>query len=242
MNRFKTSKFRNTTPKIAKKDEWIDPVRAGSWSCQGNRLAASASLVAFCSEQAGGGMLGLTSVKPGSDGQWKLTQISCHSGSFPSFPNSLSLCPKSPFSCVFPPLPQILVTDMPLPPPTPPRLPWPLLLTAPSILHAQTQGHLTLLEQHGDQVQSLSWKHDGSLLASSCKDKMLRVFDPRAQLKPVQSTKGLQSNKDSRILWVKDDFLVTTGFDMMRCREVKLWDRRALNSSIGSQSLGTSSG
>lgn len=28
----------------------------------------------------------------------------------------------------------------------------------------------------------------------------------------------------------------------MRCREVKLWDRRALNSSIGSQSLSTSSG
>lgn len=26
-----------------------------------------------------------------------------------------------------------------------------------------------VLEQHNDQVQSLSWKHDGSLLASSCK-------------------------------------------------------------------------
>lgn len=32
----------------------------------------------------------------------------------------------------------------------------------------------------------------------------------------LQSAKSLQGNKDSRILWVKDDFLLTTGFDMVR--------------------------
>lgn len=31
-----------------------------------------------------------------------------------------------------------------------------------------------------------------------------------------QSAKGLQNNKDSRILWAKDDLLLTTGFDMVR--------------------------
>jgi len=30
-----------------------------------------------------------------------------------------------------------------------------------------------------------------------------------------QSAKSLQNNKDSRILWVKDDLLLTTGFDMV---------------------------
>lgn len=34
---------------------------------------------------AGGGMLGLTSLKPGSDGRWTLAQISCHSGRFLQF-------------------------------------------------------------------------------------------------------------------------------------------------------------
>uniref|UniRef100_A0A8D3DQU2 Coronin n=1 Tax=Scophthalmus maximus TaxID=52904 RepID=A0A8D3DQU2_SCOMX len=101
---------------------------------------------------------------------------------------------------------------------------------------------LAVLEQHGDHLQSLSWKRDGSLLATSCKDKMLRVFDPRAQLTPVQSAKSLQNNKDSRVLWAKDDLLLTTGFDMIRTREVKLWDSRNLSSSISSASLGTSSG
>ncbi|KAM7371985.1 hypothetical protein PAMP_009185 [Pampus punctatissimus] len=63
------------------------------------------------------------------------------------------------------------------------------------------------------------------------------------------SAKSLQNNKDSRILWAKDDLLLTTGFDMvrkspaqMRTREVKLWDSRKLSSSVSSVSLGTSSG
>ncbi|TNN68853.1 Coronin-7 [Liparis tanakae] len=59
--------------------EWINNVRAGSFSCQGSRIKASSKLVAFNAEQAGGGMLGLSSVKPGSDGQWTVTQLSCHS-------------------------------------------------------------------------------------------------------------------------------------------------------------------
>ncbi|MED6290416.1 hypothetical protein CHARACLAT_012744, partial [Characodon lateralis] len=57
-----------------------------------------------------------------------------------------------------------------------------------------------------------------------------------------ESAKSLQSNKDSRILWAKDDLLLTTCFDMMRAREVRLWDSRKLSSSVSSLSLGTSSG
>uniref|UniRef100_A0A3Q3ITS8 Coronin n=1 Tax=Monopterus albus TaxID=43700 RepID=A0A3Q3ITS8_MONAL len=58
---------------------WINNVRTGSFSCQGNHIKANSKLVAFNTEQAGGGMLGLSSVKPGSDGQWTVAQISCHS-------------------------------------------------------------------------------------------------------------------------------------------------------------------
>ncbi|XP_071001719.1 coronin-7-like [Oncorhynchus clarkii lewisi] len=78
MNRFKTSKFKNTTPKIAKKDGWISNVRAGSFTSQGNHIKSSTRLVAFNTDQAGGGMLGLTSVEPGSDGKWTVTVIPCH--------------------------------------------------------------------------------------------------------------------------------------------------------------------
>uniref|UniRef100_G3PBH3 Coronin n=2 Tax=Gasterosteus aculeatus aculeatus TaxID=481459 RepID=G3PBH3_GASAC len=264
MNRFKTSKFKNTTPKIAKKDGWINNVRAGSFSCQGNHIKASSKLVAFNTEQAGGGMLGLSSLKPGSDGQWTVTQISCHSDlvtdmDFSPFDESLlATCSGDETVKLW------RLCDPELQPPSSPELtlrpgqgrlelvlfhPTSSGLLAvgatkvPLIWDAGRQDTpLAVLEQHGDQLQSLSWKPDGSLLASSCKDKMLRVFDPRAQLTPVQSAKSLQNNKDSRILWAKDDLLLTTGFDMMRSREARLWDSRKLSSSVGSASLGTSNG
>lgn len=264
MNRFRTSKFKNTTPKIAKKDEWISNVRGGSMSCQGNHIKASSKLVVFSTEQAGGGMLGLSSVKPGPDGQWTVTHISCHSElvsdmDFSPFDeNLLTTCSGDETVKLWrlcdPESAQPSEAEVTLHPghgklelvlfhPTASGLLAVGTTNSPLVWDTSRQdAPLAVLEQHSDQLQSLSWKQDGSLLASSCKDKMLRVFDPRAQLTPVQSTKGLQNNKDSRILWTKDDLLLTTGFDMMRGREVRLWDSRKLSSSVSSVSLGTSNG
>uniref|UniRef100_A0A3Q3AQR6 Coronin n=1 Tax=Kryptolebias marmoratus TaxID=37003 RepID=A0A3Q3AQR6_KRYMA len=264
MNRFKTSKFKNTTPKIAKKDEWINNVHAGSFSSQGNHIKASSKLVAFNTDQAGGGLLGLTSVLPGSNDQWIVAQISCHSDlvtdmDFSPFNESLMvtcsadetvklwrLCDPeqeqsgSPELTLHPGQGRVELVHFH---PTSSGLLAIGTAKSPLIWDTSRQdAPLAALEQHSDLLQSLSWKQDGSLLASSCKDKMLRVFDPRAQLTPVQSAKSLQNNKDSRILWAKDDQLVTTGFDMMRSREVRLWDSRKLSSSISTVSLGTSSG
>lgn len=263
MNRFKTSKFKNTTPKVAKKDGWINNVHAGSFSCQGNHIKASSKLVAFNTDQAGGGMVGLTSLNP-LDGQWTVTQVSCHSDlvtdmDFSPFDESLlatcsadetiklwRLCdpeqeqPSRPELTLQPGQGRLEVVHFH---PTSSGLLAVATAKSPLIWDTSRQdAPLAALEQHSDQLQSLSWKRDGSLLASSSKDKMLRVFDPRAQLTPVQSAKSLQSNKDSRILWAKDDLLLTTGFDTMRTREVRLWDSRKLSSSVSSQSLGTSSG
>ena len=33
---------------------------------------------------------------------------------------------------------------------------------------------------HGDQIQSLCWHGNSTLIATTCKDKKLRVLDPRA--------------------------------------------------------------
>ncbi|XP_075999218.1 coronin-7 [Genypterus blacodes] len=264
MNRFKTSKFKNTTPKVPKKDGWIANVRAGSYSCQGNHIKASAKMVAFSTEHAGGSMLGLSSVNPGSDGQWTVTQISCHADvvtdmDFSPFDESLlATCSRDETVKLWhvcdPEQEQPSSADLTLSPgqgglelvlfhPTSSGLLAVGASKRPLIWDTSRQDSpLAVLEQHGDQLQSLSWKQDGSLLASSCKDKMLRVFDPRAQLTPVQSAKSLDNNKDSRIMWTKEDFLLTTGFDMMRSRELRLWDSRKLNSSLSSASLGTSSG
>uniref|UniRef100_A0AAX7TNT8 Coronin n=1 Tax=Astatotilapia calliptera TaxID=8154 RepID=A0AAX7TNT8_ASTCA len=191
MNRFKTSKFKNTTPKIAKKDEWINNVHAGSFASQGNHIKASSKLVAFNTEQAGGGMLGLSSVQPGSDGQRAVTQISCHSDlvtdmDFSPFDDSLlatcsvdetvklwRLCDLAQEQSSSPELtlrPGQGRLELVLFHPTSSGL-----LAVGTTKSAQIwdtncqEAPLAVLEQHGDQVQSLGWKLDGSLLASSCK-------------------------------------------------------------------------
>ncbi|XP_070999940.1 coronin-7-like [Oncorhynchus clarkii lewisi] len=218
MNRFKTSKFKNTTPKIAKKDGWISNVRAGSFTSQGNHIKSSTRLVAFNTDQAGGGMLGLTSVEPGSDGKWTVTVIPCHADLItdldfsPFDDNLLATCSADETVKLWrvcePEQEQPGGAEVTLCPgegrlelvafhPTSSGL-----LAVGSTKTAQLwdtsrqQSPLAALEPHGDQLQSLSWKQDGSLLASSCKDKKLRVFDPRAQLKPVQVSGGQPAGPD----------------------------------------------
>lgn len=46
-------------------------------------------------------------------------------------------------------------------------------------LSAQSQV-LTLPDVHKAALNNLTWNTDGSLLVTSCKDKKLRIFDPRA--------------------------------------------------------------
>uniref|UniRef100_A0A672HYV0 Coronin n=1 Tax=Salarias fasciatus TaxID=181472 RepID=A0A672HYV0_SALFA len=75
---------------------------------------------------------------------------------------------------------------------------------------------LAVLEPHGDQVQSLSWKRDGSLLATSCKVRIATVAR-------ITGVVGLKN-----------------GVRFMRNRELKLWDSRKLSSSVSSLSIGTS--
>ncbi|XP_062339876.1 coronin-7-like [Osmerus eperlanus] len=191
MNRFKASKFKNTTPKIGKKDGWISNVRAGSFTSQGNHIKSSPRLVAFNTEQAGGGMLGLSTVEPGSDGKWTVTQIPCHADlvtdlDFSPFDDSLlATCSADETVKLWrvcdpeqeqPAGPEVTLS------PAGGRLELVLfhpsssgLLAVASTRNAQLwdtsrpDAPLAVLEQHPDQLQALSWKQDGTLLASSCK-------------------------------------------------------------------------
>lgn len=44
----------------------------------------------------------------------------------------------------------------------------------------KVKGNLFLdLNYHGDQIQSMCWRGNSTLIATTCKDKQLRVLDPR---------------------------------------------------------------
>ncbi|XP_056010098.1 coronin-7-like isoform X2 [Ostrea edulis] len=98
------------------------------------------------------------------------------------------------------------------------------------------------ISDHKDQIQSISWRCNGQVFVTSCKDKRLRIFDPRAG-SIVQETQGHDNIRDSRALWMGDkDMIYTTGFSRSREREVKLWDCRNFTSSVSTQGIDSSTG
>ena len=95
---------------------------------------------------------------------------------------------------------------------------------------------------HTDIVQSCSWNKDGSLIASACRDKKLRIFDPRKQ-ESVGEVVCHQGVKGLRCCWMTDkDKIVTTGFTKTIEREFSIWDPRNLATAVAHQVLDTQSG
>mmetsp|Transcript_18400 Transcript_18400/g.37490 ORF Transcript_18400/g.37490 Transcript_18400/m.37490 type:complete len:459 (-) Transcript_18400:134-1510(-) len=85
-----------------------------------------------------------------------------------------------------------------------------------------------------DQVLSLKWNYTGSLLAATCKDKRMRMIDPRAN-SIVHDVKCHEGAKASKVEWmggpsVMDECnkLVTTGFSQQAERQIGVWDLRKL--------------
>ncbi|KAG3259129.1 coronin-7, transcript variant X2 [Ictidomys tridecemlineatus] len=114
---------------------------------------------------------------------------------------------------------------------------------AVKVWDAAKQQSLTELEAHGDLVQSVVWSRDGALVGTACKDKQLRIFDPRAKPEASQSTKAHENSRDSRLAWTgTQEHLVSTGLNQMREQEVKLWDTRFFSSALASLTLDTSPG
>ena len=105
--------------------------------------------------------------------------------------------------------------------------------------------HSTL--KHPEVVQSMSWSTNGSMLVTTCRDKKLRVWDPRQEA-AVHEVQGHTGAKNSRAVWMTGDVggdkIATTGFSKMSDRQLGLWDLRNLENSPlnGFEMLDTISG
>ena len=99
------------------------------------------------------------------------------------------------------------------------------------------------LVAHPDMVQSMSFNSTGALIATTCKDKKLRLFDVRASTSPVSIAESHTGVKGSRVCWLGNlDRIVTTGFSRMSDRQVFLWDSGKLDKPIKQLTVDTSSG
>ena len=97
-------------------------------------------------------------------------------------------------------------------------------------------------EEAGDQIQSVAWQYEGGLLATNAKDKMLRVYDPRAGAGVVQDTASHDGMKDSKVVWVAEDRILTSGFSVDRNRQLILRDTRNIGTPLQTMDLDLSAG
>eukprot|EP00499_Haloplacidia_sp_CaronLabIsolate_P001712 CAMPEP_0196780620 /NCGR_PEP_ID=MMETSP1104-20130614/8206_1 /TAXON_ID=33652 /ORGANISM="Cafeteria sp., Strain Caron Lab Isolate" /LENGTH=438 /DNA_ID=CAMNT_0042150833 /DNA_START=33 /DNA_END=1349 /DNA_ORIENTATION=+ len=98
---------------------------------------------------------------------------------------------------------------------------------------------LSGFEQH---VQDLKWNYDGSVLATSCKDKLVRMYDPRAQAETA-SVQAHEGSKASKVCFLgKRDMFATVGFTRESKRQLKFWDVRALDTPLKSMDIDTAAG
>ncbi|KAI3336992.1 DUF1900-domain-containing protein [Xylariaceae sp. AK1471] len=78
--------------------------------------------------------------------------------------------------------------------------------------------------KHPDIVQSLSWNANGTMMATTSRDKKLRVWDVR-QEKPAHESQGHEGAKNSRAVWLGEhNRIATTGFSKMSDRQLALWE------------------
>jgi coronin-1B/1C/6 len=88
---------------------------------------------------------------------------------------------------------------------------------------------MSTLGGHGDVIQSLAFNAVGSTLVTTCKDKKIRLFDPRTGGDPVRVAEGHTGIKGARVVWMGEkDTFATTGFSKMSDRQVGIWDAGGL--------------
>ncbi|ELP88950.1 Coronin, putative, partial [Entamoeba invadens IP1] len=93
-----------------------------------------------------------------------------------------------------------------------------------------------------DIVNSVCWNKNGSQLVSTCKDKKMRIIDPRQQTM-VADVIAHQGSKGMRCLWMTNfDMILTTGFSRNAEREMAFWDERNLEKPVAHQTVDNQSG
>lgn len=105
-----------------------------------------------------------------------------------------------------------------------------------------TGEQLVSFTNHTDTIYCMSFNWDGSLMATTCKDKVLRVMDARTG-NIVSEGKGHEGTKASRVTFTGElGLLFTTGFSRMSERQWGVWNPKDLSASLKLDNIDTASG
>ncbi|MGH0164652.1 UNVERIFIED_CONTAM: hypothetical protein FKN15_047945, partial [Acipenser sinensis] len=85
-----------------------------------------------------------------------------------------------------------------------------------------------MIDCHSDVILCMSFNTDGSLVATSCKDKKLRVIEPRSGR--VLQEANCKNHKVNRVVFLGNmKRLLTTGVSRWNTRQIALWDQEDLS-------------
>lgn len=85
-------------------------------------------------------------------------------------------------------------------------------------------GEAVFTLQHPDLVTSFAFNYNGQLLATTSRDKKLRIWDLSSK-KIISEGPGHSGAKPSRVVWMgQSDRVLTTGFSRLSDRQVGIWD------------------
>jgi coronin-1B/1C/6 len=109
------------------------------------------------------------------------------------------------------------------------------------IWNVGTSTILSTIDCHPEVILSVSWNYNGSRIVTSCKDKILRVINPRNG-EVLQSGTGHQGGKPARAIYLRDGRIFSTGFSKMAERQYAVWDENNLGSALTMEELDSSNG
>ncbi|XP_023665225.1 coronin-1B [Paramormyrops kingsleyae] len=97
-------------------------------------------------------------------------------------------------------------------------------------------------DMHPDLIYSVCWNREGSAICTTCKDKALRVIDPRRGTVLQVREKVHDGTRPMRAVFLSDGKILTTGFSRMSERQLALWDTDDFSEPMVMQEMDSSNG
>ncbi|XP_020498890.2 coronin-1C-A [Labrus bergylta] len=101
---------------------------------------------------------------------------------------------------------------------------------------------ISLEDMHPDVIFNVCWNRNGSLICTSCKDKAIRVIDPRKETIIAEKEKAHEGARPMRAIFLSDGNLLTTGFSRMSERQIVLWNAQNMEEPMTVHEMDTSNG
>jgi len=107
--------------------------------------------------------------------------------------------------------------------------------------NAESSQVITEMEGFTNQITDFDFTMDGSQMATTCKDKKLRIFDTHTGSVAMEGP-GHNNMKVSRVRMLKNGTILTAGFSSMSSRCLRLYDPRNLSGILKEEAVDNANG